>query len=176
MTKTSANMKIFSTIFRNYGRYFCFLFTQIGSIPDLQIGCNYGDFIEGRCYRAIDHQIAWETSQSHCELLGSDLAEISNEILNNKLITYLSGKAEPNYWIGLRRNVTTGFYEWRSGRALNDSFVTWKDGNDPASNTNNTTDCVAINGNEWLLRDCSYFTSYLCQSGKFQSLLQILLK
>ena len=146
----------------------CCLFTQIGSIPDLRIGCNFGEVIEGRCYRAIDHKVTWETAQSQCEMFGSDLAEISNENLNNKLISYLSDKAEPNYWIGLRRNATTGLYEWRSGRALNDSFVTWKDGNDPASNADNTQNCAEIHGADWELKECDRNRPYLCQSGKFR--------
>ena len=158
-----------------------FLFTQIGSVypppyPTPQIGCYDGDVIEGRCYRAIGDSVTWQIAQWECELLGSDLAEISNEILNNKLISFLSGKAEPHYWIGLRRNDTTDLYEWRSGIVLNDSFVPWKDGRNPDSNTDNTTNCAEIHVDKWQLRQCNYNTPYLCQSGKFHNLLQKLTK
>ena len=143
------------------------MFSQIGSIPDLRIDCKFGDVIEGRCYRAIDHEVTWETAQSRCELFGSDLAEISHEILNIKLITYLNGKAG-HYWIGLRRNDTIGLYEWRSGSVLIDSFDPWKDGNDPKSNSDNSTNCAEMHGDKWLLKECNNNRPYLCQSSKFQ--------
>ena len=148
------------------------MFTQIGSVypspyPTPQIGCYDGEIIEGRCYRAIDDSVTWQIAQWERELLGSDLAEISNENLNKKLISYLTCK-EDHYWNGLKRNDTTGLYEWRSGRVLNDSFVTWRDGYDPASNTDNTKNCVEIHGDEWLLIECAKDIPYLCQSGKFR--------
>ena len=154
---------------------YCCLFTKLGSLPDLQSGCNFGEVIEGRCYRAVDHEVTWQIAQWECELLGSDLAEISNENLNKKLISYLDGK-EMHYWIGLRRNDTTGLYEWRSGRVLNDSFVPWKDGRNPDSNTDNTTNCAEIHGDKWQLKSCDRKMPYLCQSGKYQNLLQKLTK
>ena len=156
------------------------MLTQTGSVypppyPTPQIGCYDGDVIEGRCYRAVGDSVTWQIAQWECELVGSDLAEISNENLNNKLISYLDGK-EKHYWIGLRWNDTTGLYEWRSGRVLNDSFVTWGNGKDPASNTNNTRNCAEIHLGAWLLRSCDKDIPYLCQSGKYQNVLQKLTK
>ena len=159
-----------------------FLFTQIGSVyppphPKPQIGCYDGEVIEGRCYRAIDDSVTWQVAQWECELLGSDLAEISNENLNSKLISYLDGKPGPHYWIGLRRNDATGLYEWRSGRVLNDSFDPWKNGEDPASNTDNTKKCAEIHDGEWMLDKCDKKdVPYLCQSGKYQNFFQKLTK
>ena len=152
----------------------------IGSVypppyPTPQIGCYDGEIIEGRCYRAVGDSVTWQIAQWECELVGSDLAEISNEILNNKLISYLDGK-EDHYWIGLKRNDTTGLYEWRSGRVLNDSFVPWGDGDDPASNTDSTKNCVEIFGDEWRLKKCEKDIPYLCQSGKYQNVLQKITK
>ena len=83
---------------------------------------------------------------------------------------------EDHYWIGLKRNDTTGLYEWRSGRVLNDSFVPWGDGDDPASNTDSTKNCVEIFGDEWRLKKCEKDIPYLCQSGKYQNVLQKITK
>ena len=147
--------------------------TQIGYVypplyPTPQIGCDDGELIDGRCYRLIDNKITWQTAQWECELLGSNLAEISNEIQNDKIITYFSFYTR--YWIGLRLNITANQYEWRSGRVLNDSFVTWKSGNDPSSNTDNSTNCGHINADEWVLKSCDVTYRYLCQSGKLHIL------
>ena len=148
------------------------LFTRIGSIdpppyPTPQTGCKDGEVIDGRCYQAIDKKFIWQKAQWECELLGSDLAEISNEVLMNKIMTYLP--QNKRYWIGLRLNETTYQYEWRSGKTFNESFATW-DSVMPNDNNNNDTTkgCTVFKNGKWELKQCDNPYRYLCQNGKLQ--------
>ena len=112
----------------------------------------------------MDGRFSWERAQWDCELLGSNLVEISNASLYTQVNNLLHNHA---YWIGLRLNTTSGKYEWRSGRELNDTNITWKNTN-PSSNNQDNLDCaVVFKDGDWDLMSCNTKWHYICQSGKF---------
>ena len=132
-------------------------------MPIPQIGCNNGQVINGRCYQVINGRLSWQRAQWECELLGSNLIEITNEIIYNQLKNFFPESGP--YWIGLRLNSMTSMYEWRSGIMFNDSFVKWKNA-DPSINNANNNCTVAFGNGFWELRPCNDKLRYICQNGK----------
>lgn len=109
-----------------------------------------------RQYFAIDNYMSWNAAQAYCRSNYRDLATITSEVENQRLLTKVGNLVA--VWIGLKRNTyDSNPWQWSDGEPL--SF--FNRNLDPTSFLLNE-DCVRLDGSGWSSDNCQLSYPFIC--------------
>ncbi|XP_060936760.1 early activation antigen CD69 [Limanda limanda] len=108
---------------------------------------------EKSCYYLSTVRMTWSMSKNNCTARGGRLAIISSQNVQ----TFLTGKGNGLFWIGLRR--TGNQWTWVDTSALGDSY--WEDNQSDG-------DCGLLRGasspqKNWMTSPCAHSSYFICE-------------
>ncbi|XP_054646252.1 ladderlectin-like [Dunckerocampus dactyliophorus] len=119
------------------------------------------DQFNDRCYIFQDEARTFTDAERICNLLGGNLASISDE-LENAVVYHLVEEADANQaWIGLHDNIEEEDFMWLDGTKFEfENFANGEPGGDM---------CVVIeaDGGEWVGESCDSEEPYVCVADAF---------
>ncbi|XP_077455291.1 C-type lectin domain family 4 member A-like [Stigmatopora argus] len=123
-----------------------------------------------KCYLFLHHKYSsdwknWTQSADHCGRMNGSLLTVGGreeqEFVTNKSCYYRDDKH--GYWMGLTKDIATDKWEWRGGRALNQTF--WR-----SESIYRSTRCALLSKSStsesldnWSQAYCDMKNRYICQ-------------